>query len=103
MRPRDDQRQSAARTAASEGLAGISVMGVGAALGAVLMSGSASFAGGLVCEHHAGLAVLHCPGCYVALAMVAGGLGLLVDALIAANRPALRLSPAKFTARKPRR
>jgi hypothetical protein len=86
-------------------LAGVSLIGVGGALGAVLMSGSGLFARGLglVCEHHAGLAVMHCPGCYVALAMALGGLGLVADALIAANRPALRLAAAKFTPRKPRR
>jgi hypothetical protein len=111
MRPRHDQKQSdadradAVRAAVSQGLAGISLMGIGAGLGAVLMSGPTMLSRGLglVCEHHAGLAVVHCPGCYVALAMVAGGIAMAANALAAANQPVLRSAVAKFTPRTPRR
>ena len=97
MRPRHDQRQSvAARAAASQGLAGISLTAIGAALGAVLMSGSLARGVGLACEHHAGLAVLHCPGCYVALAMVAGGIAMALNAVMVANQPVPRPAVAKI-------
>jgi hypothetical protein len=84
-------------------LAGISLMAIGGALGAVLMSGPLTRGLGLACEHQASLAAVHCPGCYVALAMVAGGIAMALNALSLANQPAPRLAPARIRPRAPRR
>ena len=96
MRPRHQQTPPpSSREAVSQGLAGLSLVGIGAALGAVLMSGPAVWARGLgvICEHGGSLAVIHCPGCYAAVGLMVGGLAIAANAVALSRRPALAKAP----------
>lgn len=73
--------------------AGAALASAGGLLEGALMARQAVWlrAAGVICGHHGGLAVVHCPGCYVAAAMVLGGLALaLAGATGAGLQPAYR-------------
>jgi hypothetical protein len=78
-------------------LAGAVLAAAGGLLETILMARQAVWLHtlGVICGHQGGLAVVHCPGCYVAAAMVLGGLAL---ALTGATRTGLQ--PAYRAARR---